>query len=400
MPPEQLDGLVAPIALYADPLVAQVLAAATYPLEIVEADRWLQANPNLNGTALTDAARNQSWDPSVQALVVFPTVIQMMDKNLRWTTDLGNAFLAQEQDVMDAIQRQRQNAAHSGKLVSNAEQSVQTSSENNRPVISIEPAQPEFIYVPVYDPVNVWGPVYNPYPTFWYPPRPSYGTVIAGGGFGFFVGVAVGRQFHNWGGWNNWGWRPGWRNRTVIVNNNFYIRNNYRTPNNYRRDGNSNWTHNPQHRAGVPYPNRGVANHFGGGLSRDRRPIAQPGARIHSNPQSIRDVRPNTLPAREARPNPQPARDARPNQQPDRMRDRSGVGNADRTRTETHRGDSNAGSRGATAARPAPATPAVQQPRPAPNVQSRPAERPAQSYQAPAARSERESGRSTERRER
>jgi hypothetical protein len=112
--PQQLDSMVSPIALFADPLVAQILAASTYPLEIVEANRWLQANGTLQGTALTDAARQQDWDPSVQALVVFPSVLEMLDKNLRWTTDLGNAFLAQEQDVMDAIQRQRQAAQASG----------------------------------------------------------------------------------------------------------------------------------------------------------------------------------------------------------------------------------------------------------------------------------------------
>ncbi|MEO8129376.1 MAG: DUF3300 domain-containing protein, partial [Bryobacteraceae bacterium] len=260
MPPEQLDALVSPIALYADPLIAQVLAAATYPLEVVEASRWLQANPNLRGTELTDAAREQSWDPSVQALVVFPSVIQMMDRNLRWTTDLGNAFLAQEQDVMDAIQSQRQAAEQSGRLASNDQQRVENMSEDNRNVISIQPAQPDVIYVPVYDPVAIWGPpVYNPYPSFWYPPRPSYGSVIVAGGFGFFLGVAIANQFHSWGGWNSWGWHPGWGSRTVIINNNFYSRNNYRSPNNYLRSGSSVWEHNPQHRSGVPYPNRNVA---------------------------------------------------------------------------------------------------------------------------------------------
>ena len=113
--PQQLDDLIAPIALYPDPLVAQILAAATYPLEVVEADRWLQANPGVQGTALTDAAQNQPWDPSVQALVVLPSVLGMLDRNLGWTINLGNAFLAQAQDVMDAIQRQRQRAMSAGR---------------------------------------------------------------------------------------------------------------------------------------------------------------------------------------------------------------------------------------------------------------------------------------------
>ena len=179
--PQQLDDLVAPIALYPDPLVAQILAAATYPLEVVEADRWLQANPGLQGTALTDAAQNQPWDPSVQALVVFPSVLGMLDRNLTWTINLGNAFLAQAQDVMDAIQRQRQRAMSSGTLASNQQQLVQQSTAANQTVIEILPAQPEVVYVPVYDPVAIWGaPVYHPWPPFWYPPRPV-GAVIAAG---------------------------------------------------------------------------------------------------------------------------------------------------------------------------------------------------------------------------
>jgi hypothetical protein len=123
--PQQLDDLVAPIALYPDPLIAQILAASTYPLEIVQADRWLQSNSSLQGTALTDAAQQQQWDPSVQALVPFPTVVAMMDRNIQWTTDLGNAFLAQQGDVVDAIQRQRQRAQAAGQLASNAQQTVE-----------------------------------------------------------------------------------------------------------------------------------------------------------------------------------------------------------------------------------------------------------------------------------
>jgi hypothetical protein len=131
--PQQLEDLVAPIALYPDPLVAQILAAATYPLEVVEADRWVHANPGLKGTALTDAAQNQPWDPSVQALVVFPSVLDMLDRNLTWMVSLGNAFLAQEQDVMDAIQRQRQSAMKSGALASNLQQTVEQTTEAGQP---------------------------------------------------------------------------------------------------------------------------------------------------------------------------------------------------------------------------------------------------------------------------
>ena len=266
--PQQLDDQVAPIALYPDPLVAQVLAAATYPLEIVEANRWLQANPGLKGTALTDAAQNHSWDPSVQALVVFPSVLAMLDRNLTWTVGLGNAFLAQPQDVMDAIQRQRQRALSAGALASNQQQFVQQTTEAERTVIEILPAQPEMIYVPVYDPVVIWGaPFYHPWPPFWYPPRPL-GVVSAVGFGGFFFGVTVAESFHHWGGWTGWGWGVGWHQHTVVVNNSFYVRNNYRLPSNYIRSGPSAWSHDPAHRGGLAYPSRGVAGRVGAPAAR------------------------------------------------------------------------------------------------------------------------------------
>jgi hypothetical protein len=274
---DQLDDLVTPIALYADPLIAQILAASTYPLEVVQADRWVQSNSQLQGTALTEAAAQQPWDPSIQALVVFPSVLSMMDKNLQWTTDLGNAFLAQENDVMDAVQRQRQRASSSGKLTSNAQQTVQSSNEGGKTIIVVQPVQPDVIYVPVYDPVVIWGPPrWHPWPVFWYPPRPRYGTVIAAGGFGFFIGISVGHYFNHWGGWNNWGWGCGWRGRNVVINNNFYVVNNYRTPRGYVRNGQSVWAHNPNHRAGVPYPNRQIANRVGYRLP-PGRPNVRPG---------------------------------------------------------------------------------------------------------------------------
>ena len=278
MTPAQLDDLVAPIALYADPLVGQILAASTYPLEVVAADRWLQANSGLQGAALTDAAKNQPWDPSVQALVVFSTVLSMMDKNLAWTTDLGNAFLAQESDVMNAIQRQRQRAADTGMLASNAQHRVERSTQDNKTVIVIQPAQPEVVYVPVYNPAAIWGPpVYDPWPAFWYPPRPPASTIIAGGLAGFFIGVTVANRFHNWGGWGGWGWGCGWHNRTVVVNNNFYIRNNYRPPPVPYRNGTGNWAHDPVHRAGVPYSSAAVATRVGAPSAGITRPAPQPG---------------------------------------------------------------------------------------------------------------------------
>jgi hypothetical protein len=357
--PEQLDSLVSPIALYADPLVAQVLAAATYPLDVVEANRWLQANPNLTGTVLTDAAQQQNWDASVQALIVFPSVVEMMDKNLKWTTDLGNAFLAQEQDVMDAVQRQRQSASDSGKLVSSPQENVQTSDQDGKRVIVIQPAQPEVIYVPVYNPATIWGPpVYNPWPVFWYPPRPP-AAIIGGGIFSFWFSISVSRYFRTWGGWSSWGWGCGWGNRTVVINNNFYIRNNYRVPNNVFRNGVSRWSHDPRYRAGVPYSNRRVATRFGVPAG-NRRPAARPSPGARPRPGA--GARPQTRPAR-----------------PQGARDRSAFGNmqpGNRTRIETDRGYSSLGkhtpARPAPTARPAPAARPAQTARPAPGA--RPAE--------------------------
>src|SRR5882672_9254382 len=154
---DQLDYLVAPIALYPDPLISQILVAATYPLEIVEASQWLQRNPNVRGTALTQAALNQDWDPSIQALVVFPDVLKYLTEDVSWTTNLGNAFLAQEGDVMDAIQRMRDRAAQSGKLKTTAEQQVIQTYDAGQPVYEIIPTNPTVIYVPVYDPYWIWG---------------------------------------------------------------------------------------------------------------------------------------------------------------------------------------------------------------------------------------------------
>jgi Protein of unknown function (DUF3300) len=384
--PQQLDDLVTPIALYADPLIAQILAAATYPLEVVQADRWLQSNSQLQGTELTQAASQQNWDPSVQALVVFPSVLAMMDKNLTWTTDLGNAFLAQEQDVMDAVQRQRKRAYNSGKLTSNSQQTVERSTDNGQQVIVIQPPQPNVVYVPVYDPVVIWGPpVWYPWGTFWYPPRPRVGLVVAPG-FGFFIGIGVATYFRHWGGWGGWGWGCGWRGRNVVINNNFYVVNNYRTPRGIVRNGTSVWAHNPQHRAGVPYPSRQVANRIGyrvppgrsGGPGRDQfrpggrpetRPGVQPG-RPGGNDRPVGGNRPggpgnSARPGNETRPGIQPRPTARPT-------DRSALGGVqtpgDRAQIERARGYASLGNRAPSQGNRQP----VSQPR----NESRPASRP------------------------
>ena len=142
LPPQQLDNLVAPIALYPDPLLGQVLAACTYPVELVEAQQWLQANGNLHGQQLMDAARQQNWDASVQALVAMPDVLAKLTQDIRWTTDLGNAFLAQQADVMSAVQRMRARAQANGKLQSNPQETVTTENQGGQSAIEIQPADP------------------------------------------------------------------------------------------------------------------------------------------------------------------------------------------------------------------------------------------------------------------
>ncbi len=277
--PDQLDTLVAPVALYPDALLSQVLVAATYPLEVVEASQWLQHNRNLQGQQLTDAALQQNWDPSIQALVVFPDVVNRLSSDVRWTTDLGNAFLAQQADVMNAVQRLRAQASAAGKLNSNAQETVTTETQGDQSVIDIQPANPEVVYVPVYNPEYIWGPtVYGFYPPLYYP---DYGF-----GFGFGSGIYIG-GFFNGLGWGGWGWGPNWFNRTIFQNDYFF--NHYGFHGVYggdRDDRRGIWEHDPEHRLGVAYPNRGLATRYGGasvgfagGANRVQSPQSQPGVR-------------------------------------------------------------------------------------------------------------------------
>ena len=166
-------------------------------------------------------------------------------------------------------------------------------------MIEILPAQPEVVYVPVYDPVAIWGaPVYHPWPPFWYPPRPV-DAVIAAGFVGFFLGVVVAHSFHHWGGWSRWGWGVGWHQHTVVVNNTFYVRNNYRLPSNYIRSGPSAWAHDPQHRGGVAYPSRGVAGRVGAPAGRVPMPAPRPGSEgmVITQPSRV-EPRPGPPPTR------------------------------------------------------------------------------------------------------
>ena len=164
IPADQLDALVAPIALYPDPLLSQTLVASTYPLEIMQLYQWLQRNPNLKGKALADAVAKQSWDPSVQAMAALPDLVKRLSDDVQWTTDLGNAFLAQQGDVMSAVQRMRAKAEQKGTLQSTPQQTVQTEVIDNKSVIVVEPANPDVVYVPSYNPEAVYGPPVYPYP--------------------------------------------------------------------------------------------------------------------------------------------------------------------------------------------------------------------------------------------
>jgi hypothetical protein len=254
----QLEDLVAPIALYPDNLLSEILAASTYPIEVVEAQQWLQQNRNLQGQALMDAAKAQNWDPSIQALVAFPDVLARLNQDVRWTTDLGNAFLAQQADVMHAVQVLRMKAQQNGKLQSNAQQNVATETQNGQSAVTIQPTDPGVVYVPYYNPAWVWGP-----PVFGYYPPLIYPGI--GVGFSFWPGVDLGFYFGGgWGLWGGfgWGWAPNWFGGGIFLNANFFHRYGF---NDFHRGFGNVWVHNPAHRLGVPYGNRAVAARFGGG---------------------------------------------------------------------------------------------------------------------------------------
>ncbi|HYS07888.1 MAG TPA: DUF3300 domain-containing protein [Myxococcales bacterium] len=204
--PSQLDELVAPIALYPDELVAQVLGACTYPTEIVEADRWMQEHSGLKGQELAQAVDQQTWDPSIKALTQFPSVLANLDKNLSWASALGDAYVNQQQAVLDAVQEMRRRAQQQGNLKSTPQQTVSAQGST----IVIEPADPTVVYVPTYDPWIVYGSPLVPYPGwYWYPglydPMPGISF-----GLGFGIGVFAG---FGWG-WHHWG--ADWHNHHII----------------------------------------------------------------------------------------------------------------------------------------------------------------------------------------
>jgi hypothetical protein len=275
IPPEQLESLVAPIALYPDPLLSQILVASTYPLEIIQLQQWLEKNKTLKDKALADAVQKEPWDASIQAMAALPDVVKQLAENIKWTTDLGNAFLAQQSDVMDAVQRMRKKAQKGGNLKSSEQQKVETKTVASKEVIIIEQSNPEVVYVPSYNPTVVYGAPAYPYPPIAYPPPGYY---AAGMALSFGVGIAMGAA---WGG-GGWGYNSGWgggNNNININTNNNFVKNSNRQNVSNRTGGGNNWQHNPQHRGGAPYSNGATAKKFGGTARGDSMTSRQAKAR-------------------------------------------------------------------------------------------------------------------------
>ena len=212
----QIDEMVSPIALYPDALVAQILAASTYPDQVVAANSWLQANSKLNDAQRAEQVNAQSWDPSVKALTQFPSVLNNMATNLSWTSALGDAFYNQQADVMASVQRLRAQAKAAGNLKTTQQQTVTTENQSGQQVIVIQPANPQVVYVPVYNPTVVYGAPY-------YPPGYSTSALVATSIISFGAGLAIGAAINNSWGWNSWG--CGWHGGTVVYNRNVYVSN-------------------------------------------------------------------------------------------------------------------------------------------------------------------------------
>lgn len=250
---QELDELLAPIALHPDALLAQILMGATYPLDVVEAARWRKANPALKEKALEEALVPQPWDPSVKSLATFPTVLDMMSEKLEWTQKLGDAFLGQQKAVMETVQKLRAKAKSAGSLTTTKEQTVKTSTEGGSQVIIIEQASPEVVYVPTYNPATVYGTWWYPYPPpyYYYPP----GYVPGAAFFTFTAGVIVGGAL--WGNCN-------WGGNDINIDIDRYNQVNHFDKNTVNNIKNGKWEHNPERRRGVPYQSQGAQSRFGG----------------------------------------------------------------------------------------------------------------------------------------
>ena len=301
---DQIEELVAPIALYPDSLVAQILMASTYPLDVVQAARWVKDNPDLKGSDLDEALASHNLDPSVKALANFPDVLTRMNDNLDWTQDLGDAVLANQQDVMDAIQQMRLYAKDAGNLKTTEEQKVVVQEK----VIIIEPAT-EVVYVPAYNPVVVYGtfwhpvhyyyPIYRYPPSYWYPPGYVASNIIS-----FGIGMAVGAAI--WGNWN-WG-HCNWRGSKIEINNNFNFNRNINTRDinigNKGRGRYSGWEHNAKNRRGVRYRDQKTRDQFSGRTRdvSDRARIDRDTARGFDRSDKVARDRPGTRDGSRERP--------------------------------------------------------------------------------------------------
>lgn len=256
--PQQLDQILAPIALYSDSLLSQMLMAASYPIEIVEAARWVKANPNLKGEAAVQAVQNQTWDVSVKSLVAFPSALMQLNDHLDWTQKLGDAMISQQQDVADSIQRLRAKAADAGNLQSGPQQTITTQGSGADRTIVIEPTNPDVVYVPSYNPNWAYGSWSEPaYPPVYYPPPAGYGygTALASG---LMWGLAfAGVSAALYGGWN-WARGAGYvninSNRAVNIDRNF---------DRSRYNNNNRWQHDAGHRRGVAYRDAATRQQFG-----------------------------------------------------------------------------------------------------------------------------------------
>ncbi len=262
---EQLEALVSPIALYPDSLLSNVLMASTYPLEIVQAERWLTQNKSLSGDAQKTAVDRQSWDESVKALVATPPVLAMMSTELSWTQKLGDAVLAQQSDVMAAVQRLRLKAEDNGKLTSTPQQKVTVEQQDNRKTVVIEQASDDTVYVPAYDPGVVYGtwPYADYPPSYWgYPDYWGYGIApgVLARGLWFGAGFALGRWTS--GAWG-WGGRVNWGNGNIVRNWPRATPYNLTNINNIGNRAGNTWQHNPAHRQGLRYNNANVQQRFG-----------------------------------------------------------------------------------------------------------------------------------------
>ena len=254
MTQDQLDSLLAPIALYPDKLLVQTLMASTYPLDVVEASRFVKANKELKGDAMVKAAEQKNWDPSVQSLTAYPQVLEMMNDKLEWMQQLGDAVLADEAKVMETVQRLRKKASDAGNLKSSEQQKVVVQEK----AIIIEPAQPQTVYVPTYNPAVVYGTWWAPtYPPYYWPPPPYYypGYAFGAAAVGFGVGLAVGAAW----GWAGANW--GGNNINIDVNNNFVRNSNNAEFKNRAQNG--KFDHNPSQRKGVAYRDQGTRDKYG-----------------------------------------------------------------------------------------------------------------------------------------